>query len=44
VLLTGLRLRARRSPAYREAAGWLGARSVDELVSERRPQSGGSAL
>jgi N-acetylglucosaminyl-diphospho-decaprenol L-rhamnosyltransferase len=42
VLLTGLRLRARRSPAYREAASWLAARSVDALVSEQRPQSGGS--
>ncbi len=29
VLLTGLRLRARRSAAYREAARWLAARSVD---------------
>jgi hypothetical protein len=44
VLLAGLRLRARRSPAYREAAGWLAARSVDALVSETRPQAGGSGV
>jgi N-acetylglucosaminyl-diphospho-decaprenol L-rhamnosyltransferase len=40
VLLTGLRLRARRSAAHREAAGWLAARSVDELLAETRPPSG----
>ncbi|MDX6617987.1 MAG: hypothetical protein QOK36_373 [Gaiellales bacterium] len=39
VLLAGLQLRARRSPAYREAAAWLAARSVDELVAGRRPQA-----
>ena len=42
VLLAGLRLRARRSPAYREAARWLAARQVDELVAEHRPQARGS--
>jgi N-acetylglucosaminyl-diphospho-decaprenol L-rhamnosyltransferase len=36
VLLAGLRLRARRSPAYREAAGWLAARPVDDLLAETR--------
>jgi N-acetylglucosaminyl-diphospho-decaprenol L-rhamnosyltransferase len=44
VLLTGLRLRARRSPAYREAAGWLSARSVGELVAEQRRSSEESTL
>jgi N-acetylglucosaminyl-diphospho-decaprenol L-rhamnosyltransferase len=42
VLLAGLRLRARRSPAYRDAARWLAARPVDELVAEHRPQARGS--
>jgi GT2 family glycosyltransferase len=42
VLLTGLRLRARRSPAYREAARWLAARSVSALVAEQRPQPRGA--
>jgi len=37
VLLTGLRLRARRSAAYREAARWLAARSVPQLLAETRP-------
>ena len=37
VLLAGLRLRARRSGAYREAARWLAARSVEQLLA-RRPQ------
>jgi N-acetylglucosaminyl-diphospho-decaprenol L-rhamnosyltransferase len=32
VLLTGLRLRAPRSRAYREAARWLAARSVRDLL------------
>ena len=36
VLLAGLRVRARRSPAYREAAGWLAARPVDDLLAETR--------
>jgi N-acetylglucosaminyl-diphospho-decaprenol L-rhamnosyltransferase len=44
VLLLGLRLRAGRSPAYREAASWLRTRSVEALVAEQRPQTGGSDL
>ena len=42
VLVIGLRVRAHRSPAYREAARWLAARRVDELVAEHRPPAGGS--
>ena len=37
VLLAGLRLRAPRSPAYREAARWLAARPVDE-AGRRAPR------
>jgi N-acetylglucosaminyl-diphospho-decaprenol L-rhamnosyltransferase len=44
VLLAGLRLRARRSPAYREAARWLAGRSVDALIAEERPQARGSGV
>ncbi len=40
VLLAGLRLRSRRSAAYREAAEWLGGRSVDQLLAEHRPPTG----
>jgi GT2 family glycosyltransferase len=36
VILAGLRLRARRSQAYREAASWLAARPVERLLAERR--------
>jgi N-acetylglucosaminyl-diphospho-decaprenol L-rhamnosyltransferase len=42
VLLTGLRLRGRRSAAYRDAARWLAARPVEKLLAETRPQSAGS--
>ncbi len=42
VLLAGLRLRARRSAAYRQAARWLAARPVAALLSETRPQAEGS--
>ena len=38
MLLAGLRLRARRSGAYREAARWLAARPVEQLLAETRPQ------
>ena len=41
VLLAGLRLRARRSGAYREAARWLAARPVEQLLAETRPQRQG---
>ncbi len=37
VLLTGLRLRARRSATHREAARWLAARPVEDLLAETRP-------
>ena len=37
VLLTGLRLRARRSATHREAARWLAARPVEALLAETRP-------
>ena len=40
ILLAGLRLRAPRSDAYREAARWLAARPVAELLAEGR---GGAA-
>jgi N-acetylglucosaminyl-diphospho-decaprenol L-rhamnosyltransferase len=33
VVLTGLRLRARRSSAYREAARWLASQSVEQLLA-----------
>ena len=36
ILLAGLRLRAPRSDAYREAARWLAARPVAELLAEGR--------
>jgi N-acetylglucosaminyl-diphospho-decaprenol L-rhamnosyltransferase len=42
VVLTGLRLRAPRSAAYREAARWLAARPVGELLSDTRPRAAGS--
>jgi GT2 family glycosyltransferase len=38
VLLAGLRLRASRSPAYREAARWLASRPVAHLLAETRPE------
>jgi N-acetylglucosaminyl-diphospho-decaprenol L-rhamnosyltransferase len=41
VLLTGLRLRATRSAAYRQAARWLAARPVEKLLAEGRPDGGG---
>jgi GT2 family glycosyltransferase len=34
LLLLGLRLRARRAPAYREAAAWLAERPVERLLAE----------
>ena len=37
VLLAGLRLRAPRSGAYREAARWLAGQSVDDLLAGTRP-------
>jgi N-acetylglucosaminyl-diphospho-decaprenol L-rhamnosyltransferase len=37
VLLAGLRLRAPRSRAYREAARWLAGRSLDDLLAGTRP-------
>ena len=39
VLVSGLRLRAGRSGAYREAARWLSSQSVEELLADgrRRP-------
>ena len=37
VLLTGLRLRATRSAAYREAARWLASQPVEKLLSDGRP-------
>jgi hypothetical protein len=40
VLLAGLRVRAPRSAAYREAAGWLAARPVEALLTEISPSSG----
>jgi len=40
ILLAGLRLRARRSAAYREAAAWLATRPVDALLAEARRPSG----
>jgi GT2 family glycosyltransferase len=43
VLLTGLRLRAPRSRAHREAARWLAARPVDKLLADDRPRITGSA-
>ena len=43
VLLAGLRLRSRRSAAYREAADWLGGRSVEDLLAARRPAAGAAA-
>jgi N-acetylglucosaminyl-diphospho-decaprenol L-rhamnosyltransferase len=42
VLLAGLRLRAPRSAAYREAARWLAARPVEKLLSGTRPERRGS--
>ena len=39
VLLAGLRLRARRSAAYRDAARWLAARPVEALLAETRPRT-----
>jgi N-acetylglucosaminyl-diphospho-decaprenol L-rhamnosyltransferase len=42
VLLAGLRLRAPRSAAYREAARWLASRPVATLVAETRPRAAGS--
>ncbi len=36
VILLGLRLRARRSAAYREAAAWLAQRSLEQLLAETR--------
>jgi N-acetylglucosaminyl-diphospho-decaprenol L-rhamnosyltransferase len=36
VILTGLRLRAPRSPAYREAARWLATQPVAKLLSDTR--------
>ena len=41
-LLLGLRLRARRSPAYREAAAWLAERPVERLLAED-PRRGAAA-
>ena len=37
VILTGLRLRATRSAAYREAARWLASQPVEKLLSDGRP-------
>ncbi|HET6175088.1 MAG TPA: glycosyltransferase family 2 protein [Gaiellales bacterium] len=42
VLLAGLRLRAPRSAAYREAARWLAARPVAKLLAEPRPGTTGT--
>jgi N-acetylglucosaminyl-diphospho-decaprenol L-rhamnosyltransferase len=42
VMLAGLRLRAPRSAAYREAYLWLAARPVEKLLSGTRPERGGS--
>ncbi|MDX6629154.1 MAG: hypothetical protein QOH00_1400 [Gaiellales bacterium] len=42
VLLAGLRLRARRSGAYREAARWLAARPVEKLLGDSGPRAAGS--
>jgi len=42
VLLAGLRLRAPRSAAYREAARWLAARPVEKLLAGTRPERRGS--
>jgi N-acetylglucosaminyl-diphospho-decaprenol L-rhamnosyltransferase len=41
VLLAGLRLRARRTGAYREAARWLAARPVEQLLAETGPRGAG---
>jgi N-acetylglucosaminyl-diphospho-decaprenol L-rhamnosyltransferase len=38
VLLAGLRLRALRSGAHREAARWLAARPVERLLADDRPR------
>jgi GT2 family glycosyltransferase len=38
VLLAGLRLRAWRPGAHREAARWLAARPVEKLLAETRPR------
>jgi N-acetylglucosaminyl-diphospho-decaprenol L-rhamnosyltransferase len=43
VLLTGLRLRAPRSSAHREAARWLAAHPVENLLLDDRPRGAGSA-
>ena len=42
VILAGLRLRAPRSAAYREAARWLAARPVEKLLAGTRPERRGS--
>jgi hypothetical protein len=42
VLLTGLRLRALRSPAYREAARRLASQPVEKLLGDTRPGGAGS--
>ena len=42
VLLAGLRLRAPRSAAYREAARWLAARPVEKLLAGTRSERRGS--
>jgi N-acetylglucosaminyl-diphospho-decaprenol L-rhamnosyltransferase len=42
VILIGLRLRARRSAAYREAARRLASRPVADLLAETRPGGAGS--
>jgi N-acetylglucosaminyl-diphospho-decaprenol L-rhamnosyltransferase len=41
VLLAGLRLRAPRSAAHREAARWLGSRPVEKLLADTRPRAAG---
>jgi N-acetylglucosaminyl-diphospho-decaprenol L-rhamnosyltransferase len=43
VVLTGLRLRAPRSAAHREAAHWLATRPVSDLLASTRPHGAGSA-
>ena len=42
VLLTGLRLRALRSSAYREAARRLASQPVEKLLADTRPHGAGS--
>jgi hypothetical protein len=37
-MLMGLRLRAGRSSAYREASRWLAARPVERLLAEGAPR------